>query len=144
MRNPSTKDRCLPDANKDVSLEERLKVIDNYQKQFSEITRTPTEWESFLGRNKTDQWQNEVAILRQEALIAVEKSLKELNNPEDKLTLINEALDKPLFTKHRSNYFFTGKFGDTASVSKLKTWRKEVDEELERQQDTNLKCHLKN
>lgn len=106
------------------------KIIDFFQKQYQEIPNCPTELEAWIGLSKTDAWSKAVKQLRIKALSSLESFLLREQDPQIRLQLLNYALNQPLFKTHRSNYFFSGAFGDTASLAYLKKCQRLIENEI--------------
>ncbi len=105
--------------NNQFSVQE-FNTLYNQVKKIDGLNTHDNPWiDGIIGIKNTSSWQTTLGKLRQKALstLFVEVDAKESN--EDKLKLLRHAKTLPLFKEHRSNSFFTGAWGRTASVKQI-------------------------
>lgn len=120
--------------NNELSLTKLSDLYNKVQTIYSFNEHRNVETDRFFGIKNTTSWQSTLGVLRNKALVTLFTEVDAKATKEEKLELLSEAKKLPLFQEHRSNSFFAGAWGSTASVKKIE----EKEEEINVNQKSNI------
>lgn len=107
-----------------LDLEKCYDVFKKLTKDKDLISKFAINEDTAFGPKKSKEWQNTLKEIRKLTKIKLNEKIEAESDNRDKIRLLKQAKQEPIFTEHRSNFWFTGKWGKTKTA-------KEITQELD-------------
>lgn len=110
---------AMNDNRLTVKFANNLYLLFHEEPFFTQVKHRNFLSKTFKSDLKSPEWQKTVDAIREIVLTKLDAEIEQLNKKDEKIALLEEAKNMPIFNEHTNNFYITGAFGYTKAVGDI-------------------------